>query len=66
MLTALVLENGDKHHFFWLFESRHDPENDPVILWMSGYVHCRQLEYVKLSGMFQGAWLLKCWSWCFG
>jgi len=28
----------DKHIFFWAFESQNDPETDPVILWMNGYV----------------------------
>ncbi|KAK2728892.1 carboxypeptidase y [Colletotrichum kahawae] len=29
-------ENDSKHLFFWMAESRGDPANDPVILWMSG------------------------------
>lgn len=28
----------ESHLFFWLFESKHRPFNDPVILWMSGSV----------------------------
>ncbi|KAK2758121.1 carboxypeptidase y [Colletotrichum kahawae] len=29
-------DNDTKHLFFWLAESRSDPANDPVVLWMSG------------------------------
>lgn len=29
--------HNDEHHlFYWVFESRNDPANDPVVLWMSG------------------------------
>ncbi|KAK1468189.1 hypothetical protein CCUS01_06691 [Colletotrichum cuscutae] len=28
--------DDESHLFFWLFESKHRPFNDPVILWMSG------------------------------
>jgi carboxypeptidase C (cathepsin A) len=47
--AGFVSLSEDVHSFFWFFESRNDPANDPLSLWLNGGPGSD-----SLIGLFQG------------
>ena len=34
--TGTVDVTDQRRLFYWFFDSRHDPENDPIVIWLNG------------------------------
>ncbi|KAL1925785.1 uncharacterized protein VTP21DRAFT_668 [Calcarisporiella thermophila] len=42
-ISGYLDTDEDKHFFFWFFESRGNPEKDPVVLWLNGGPGCSSM-----------------------
>lgn len=36
--TGTVDVTEERRLFYWFFDSRNDPDNDPIIIWLNGFV----------------------------
>ena len=49
--SGFIDVDDDNHLFFWFFESRRDPGNDPITLWLNGGPGGD-----SMNGVFEGSW----------
>jgi len=39
-LNGSTVDDGSKHYYYWMFESKGNPATDPVVLWLTGGPGC--------------------------